>query len=197
MSRYEKRKQETKQKIADAALTLFTAHGFDQTTMDQIAEKANVAKGTLFNHFASKNALLTHFGEIRVQLIKSAIEHSVQNVDGVVNKLFAIFDALAKVNEEDKPYGQLVIQDFMQRYTSGDRRNYNEASAVIRVIIEQGIDSGELRNDLDAQQTAALLGGVFFHTTIDWIRGNFSQPLRDSFRRQLDIVLKGIQAVVC
>ncbi|WP_237179073.1 TetR/AcrR family transcriptional regulator [Paenibacillus sp. MMS18-CY102] len=193
MSRYEKRKQETKQKIADAALSLFTEHGFDQTTMEQIAEKADVAKGTLFNHFASKNALLSHFGEIRVQLIKTAVEQSVQGIDGVVNKLYAIFDALADVNEEDKPYGLLVVQDFMLRYTGGERRNYNEASAVIRAVIEQGIASGELRGDVDAQQAAALLGGVFFHTTVDWIRGNFSPPLREAFRGQLDIVFRGIQ----
>ncbi|WP_246027761.1 TetR/AcrR family transcriptional regulator [Paenibacillus xylaniclasticus] len=194
MSRYEKRKIQTKQKIVEAAYALFTEVGFEQATMEQIAEKADVAKGTLFNHFANKNALLAHFGEKRVKLIKEAIEQRISEADGAVNKLYAIFDAMADVHEEDRLYVSLFMHEFMYRYTFGERKNYNEAMAAIEEVIKNGIASGELRSDLNSVQTVSLLFAIYFHTTIDWIRDGDTYSPKESFRAQLEIVLRGICA---
>ena len=51
--------------IVQAAVAQFRAHGYEATSMDQVAAAAEVSKRTLYNHFASKEAL---FGEILVQL---------------------------------------------------------------------------------------------------------------------------------
>ena len=48
----------TKDRILDAALTEFGAQGYFRTTMDRLAEKSGVAKGTLYWHFKSKEGLL-------------------------------------------------------------------------------------------------------------------------------------------
>src|ERR1700730_12899513 len=57
----ERNRQRTFQQIIDAAFTLFRTLGYDQTTMDAIAEKAEVSRGTLFNYFPTKQALLIPF----------------------------------------------------------------------------------------------------------------------------------------
>lgn len=44
--------------MVDVAIELFIAHGYDQTTMEQIAEKAEVAPSTLYRYFASKDLLV-------------------------------------------------------------------------------------------------------------------------------------------
>jgi len=44
--------------MIDEALTLFTAHGYDETTMEQVAEAAEVAPSTLYRYFPSKDLLL-------------------------------------------------------------------------------------------------------------------------------------------
>jgi AcrR family transcriptional regulator len=48
----------TRELIVDVAIELFIAHGYDQTTMEQIAEKAEVAPSTLYRYFASKDLLV-------------------------------------------------------------------------------------------------------------------------------------------
>jgi AcrR family transcriptional regulator len=48
----------TRQAIADAALRLFTQHGFDQVTVDQIAAAAEVSEKTVYNHFGGKAELV-------------------------------------------------------------------------------------------------------------------------------------------
>jgi AcrR family transcriptional regulator len=53
-----RKRQQTRQRIADAGLRLFLKHGFEATTLDAIAEAAGIARRTFFHYFDSKEALL-------------------------------------------------------------------------------------------------------------------------------------------
>ncbi len=57
-SRRERKKEATRKRIVDAATRLFAEHGFDAPTVDEIAEVADVAKGTIYNYFGTKEELL-------------------------------------------------------------------------------------------------------------------------------------------
>jgi AcrR family transcriptional regulator len=56
--RRERKKSKTRAAIARAARALMVRRGFEATTMESVAERADVSVGTLYNHFASKRALL-------------------------------------------------------------------------------------------------------------------------------------------
>ena len=58
LGRRERRKLEVRNRIYNAARELFAKQGFDATPVDEIAELADVAPATFFNHFHSKHALL-------------------------------------------------------------------------------------------------------------------------------------------
>lgn len=53
-------KEETRERILQAAMTLFADEGYDQITTKQIAERAGVSEITLFRHFKKKRYLLEH-----------------------------------------------------------------------------------------------------------------------------------------
>ena len=54
----EKKAARTRQQIVDAALDLFLAHGFEQTTMEEIAERAEIGSSTLYRYFPSKDLVI-------------------------------------------------------------------------------------------------------------------------------------------
>jgi AcrR family transcriptional regulator len=71
-----------KQAILDTALNLFVTQGFHATTTAAIARQADVATGTLFHHFASKDALLQHlFLSIKQEFADAIIASSDSSED--------------------------------------------------------------------------------------------------------------------
>jgi AcrR family transcriptional regulator len=54
----DRKKQQTRQLIAETALRLFARSGFDSVTVSQIARAANVSEGTFFNYFPTKESLV-------------------------------------------------------------------------------------------------------------------------------------------
>src|SRR5277367_1420353 len=73
-SRRERRGQETRQRIFQEALRLFSERGFHNVTVEQITEAADVGKGTFFNYFPSKEHLFMAFGEMQHAKIRAAVE---------------------------------------------------------------------------------------------------------------------------
>jgi AcrR family transcriptional regulator len=58
MNRRERKKEETRKNIITSALELFKEKGFQETLVEEISEKADVSKGTLYNYFSDKESIL-------------------------------------------------------------------------------------------------------------------------------------------
>jgi AcrR family transcriptional regulator len=58
LGRRERKKRETREHIAEAALALFAARGFERVTVAEVARRADVAPATVFNHFPTKEDLV-------------------------------------------------------------------------------------------------------------------------------------------
>ena len=69
----ERKKRRTRQAIAEAAMELFKAHGFDAVTVADVARAAEVSEKTVFNYFPAKEDLVMHGGEERRAAVIDAI----------------------------------------------------------------------------------------------------------------------------
>ncbi|PKF31816.1 TetR/AcrR family transcriptional regulator [Acinetobacter proteolyticus] len=82
-----------KQKILDAASTLFYNDGISNTGINSITEKANVAKMSLYNNFATKSDLITCYIEARHQEWLDLYEKRKVQIQTPIDGILAIFDA--------------------------------------------------------------------------------------------------------
>jgi AcrR family transcriptional regulator len=75
--RRERKKAATRQAIADAALALFLERGYDQVSIREIADAADVSTTTLFKHFSGKEALVfDEDAQIEAQLVAAVRERA-------------------------------------------------------------------------------------------------------------------------
>jgi AcrR family transcriptional regulator len=72
-NRMQKRAKRTRKKLKKAALDVFSEKSVDAATVQEITEKADLGKGTLYQHFADKE-------EIVVTLVEEAVEHLVEHL---------------------------------------------------------------------------------------------------------------------
>jgi len=72
-NRMQKRAKRTRKKLKKAALDVFSEKSIDATTVEEITEKADLGKGTLYQHFEDKE-------EIVITLVEEAIEHLIKRI---------------------------------------------------------------------------------------------------------------------
>jgi len=91
------RREATRQKLYEAAVTLIAEQGFSATTVDEIAERAGVAKGTVYYNFASKSVLfeelLRHGVGLLTASLREAAEHTARDGGSKVDALDAMIRA--------------------------------------------------------------------------------------------------------
>ena len=88
------KKEDVRRRILEAALTLFQRNGFDETTTKQIARRARIAEGTLFNYFPIKDDIALYFLEREVEHAIAAVRGDRRLVKAPLEeKLFALVQA--------------------------------------------------------------------------------------------------------
>jgi AcrR family transcriptional regulator len=71
----ERKKQQTRETIVRVALELFAEHGYDETTLAEIADAADVSPRTIFSYFDSKEEILFCEESSSLEEVKAALEH--------------------------------------------------------------------------------------------------------------------------
>src|SRR5688572_6365798 len=83
---------QTRQRILDAAYGVFWSHGFVRASVDDIAERAQITKRTLYQHFRSKDDLieivLTHASELALERLHHISERLPADHRGMIDSIF-------------------------------------------------------------------------------------------------------------
>jgi TetR/AcrR family transcriptional regulator, cholesterol catabolism regulator len=202
LSRRERKKEETRHRIFHAAIELFRERGFEQTTVDEITEKADVAKGTFFNYFPRKDAVLGFLSETRLLVVEENSETILAEDRPVREKLLDVYSTAASAYEEDRELSRFVLIELMARaFTPSEEVAVRWHQQIVRMI-RQGQENGELRSDVDALRIEAMLTGLYYATLYEWVCRAPSSgvpctppgclPLLEELHARLTLAMEGI-----
>lgn len=163
-SRREAHKASTKRVVLDAGYALFEERGYEQTTMRAIAERAGVALGTIFIHFADKRGLLvaafeTDLGQIIEDAFVTLPPTDVRRqLLHVARRLYAFYGRrprLARV---------LVQQGLFAEGEGGSRLSGQVHGFLGRIasLFEAATARGEVRRDVPASDAALCFWADYF-----------------------------------
>jgi len=200
LGRRERKKLETRSRIADAAFALFVEKGYEATTVEEIAERADVAKGTVFNYFPHKRAFLAALAEEWLSQITGKLGPATSWKGSPRDQLKRVCRLTAQFSADHRELARLVIFEAMREVHAGMREERPPLNAplmsiesVAHLVVARGQASGEIRADVDTSVASSLIGAAVFDTLIRWlVRGGSEKHMQDSIAAKLDIIFAGL-----
>ena len=192
----------TRETLLKTALSVFSANGYSATTLEDIAREAGLTRGAIYWHFGSKaelyNTLLQQFSARGAIIAEQAIAEGGSVLE-VLRRVFVRQMVLVEEDEEVRAVVELALSkmELSPELESGRQQQIRSGKQLIAQIadaVQQGIERGELRADLDAADIArAFL--AFQNGAIQlWLAAPEAFSLKASAEAFADILMTGIRA---
>lgn len=136
----------TRDRLARAALELFTTRGYHETTTPLIAARAGVAEGTIYRHFASKDELLNEVYRAGVRLFSAALKDSDARM-GCRARLEGVARCWREIAAREPALVRLVFSDGVAgRVDERSRAARRDLHAELEKIVAAGKAAGAVRH---------------------------------------------------
>lgn len=203
-ARKEREKQRRREEILAAARELFYEKGYQLTTVEEIAEAAEISKGTVYLYFGSKDELyvsviLEGFGELEKRLV-SAVESGASVIEKIT-VIFSIFIDHCLNHREYFRLTQYFLSESVRENLPLEMRETIDSHSrdlleVASRVVRQGIEEGVFREDLDPY-AASIIGWRTLTGLLDLIifRGPGAEEGDGSelFGAAMDLFMRGAQ----
>jgi len=185
-----RRREDTRQRLYEAAVELIAEQGFSATTVDDIALRAGVAKGTVYYNFKSKADLFEELLRHGIGLLTDAFRAAVAGRPPR-EAVAALVRAELEYIQRYRAFAQLLLSEMWR--TNRDWQQTlillrEQAIEVIATTLQAGVDSGDLPAELDVRVSASALFGVGLVVAVDWLVFMPERPIEDVEESLLAIV---------
>jgi len=194
IGRAERNKRDKRERLIRAARELFQTKGFAATTTSEIAELADVAKGTLFFHAKSKEALLVMMFQ---EEVGDAIKRAFAKVPDApfIDQLVHVFGVMLRQNQRDLALARIFVKElaFVRGRRHGVDVVMESLFGKLSGLIERAKDRGEVAKNVDAALLAYNLFALYFVFLMLWLGSGARAPeeRRPALRQMLELQLAG------
>lgn len=206
--RRERRRQETRERLFEAAFRLFSEREFDAVTVEAITEAADVGKGTFFNYFANKEAVIGYFFEYKTaRLLEAARRVNSNELQGVPDpyteglpggpiwkKMLRAFSLCSDNPKDNRRMTRTLLSLVLTNPEV--RRSYEtmmgEIGNLIRGFIEEAQQTREIRNDLTAEQIVRHLHMVHLGAVSYWAYSETAESIEAMVHRSYHLLWEGV-----
>src|SRR5512141_2599991 len=182
----QQRSEETKTKILDSAIKLFSTRGFSAASVDDICEEAGISKGAFYHHFESKQALFLALLDSWLQAIDGAIEASKdKTAPETFMQMTEAFPYLFETANDGLP---MFLEFAMQ--ASRDKKIWEASIAPYRryhkrftSLIKKGVEEGsfvEVDPELTSRMIVATAMGLLLQSLLDPKGAKWEKVARES-----------------
>jgi AcrR family transcriptional regulator len=165
--RKEREKQQRRTDIIDAAEKVFASKGIDATTMDEVAELAELSKGTLYLYFKTKDELYFGVATRGFRVLSGLFDQAVTRASTGIEKIREMGQAYLAFSRDHPHYYAAVTYygdsdiDWDDNHSSPNGMECHEQGtrtlAYLEQAIEAGMADGSLRKDLNPTLTSLWL----------------------------------------
>lgn len=194
--RVQRRQQETKERIFRVAMELFQKQGFDNTTVSDITDAADIGKGTFFTYFPTKEAIFGHIGAVLTESMAETVAASLKASMPASAILAQILAGTAVWHEANRSLSaQALMASLRTSYVmETDRPNQRRMLQILSDVIRVGQERGEFKPDVRPEDAATVISGIYFFVLLAWFREPEPGPVGPRLQSALRLLIDGLQA---
>lgn len=164
------RKEKRKEKNFRAAVCCFNKKGYYETTIDAIASKAKVSKGSIYYYFKSKKELFLELFHYRVNKYFNQLKNYIKEEKSPDIRLRMFINKSSQFLKENEDFFRFCLEFLAMGAREPAIRNvmtifYKDSIDTFKQLLEEGVESGkfkDLGSDRVARTIYFLFMGVFF-----------------------------------
>jgi AcrR family transcriptional regulator len=167
-NRRERRKLELRARMLEAAIELFRNQGIEVTTVQEICDRADVARKTFFNHFSTKQRLLHAITEERVAEMLGHLDEAAKGAVPTRVRLATYFEQVGQHAIDAPPMASELLNETIH---VANRRGSVEASrfrAGFERLVQACIDVGDVASCHDAETLGDMVMGAYYALVMNW-----------------------------
>ncbi|MDL9938832.1 TetR/AcrR family transcriptional regulator [Gordonia sp. ABSL1-1] len=184
-SRVSRRRDRRKAEIVLTATGLLAEHGYQGMSLEDVAERTDIAKATLYHYFVSKDALVAAVLEALTVAINTRLEARLDQVreQPYTEQLTALIGEQVRILTVESPEVAMVFSwprrwpEGFDEIIKGSRRRHD---AIFREVVVAGLAAGEF-DCPDADVALQCLHGVLNQSSL-WLRPNLSEQRSEELR---------------
>ncbi len=192
--------EEKRNRIYDAAALEFAREGYEKANIKNIADRAGVSKGSLYDYFDSKE-------ELYLDVCTHGISLSRRNIDSIIDDGKDFFSQIGDIFHQGlafvvkyPQYAQLYVnisssgmEQFADKLTLAVEKH---TADYYKSAIRRGIDEGFIRPDLDVDMSAFLINSMYVMMIISVVSRHYRIRLGEYLSLTDDRVEEGIRSKI-
>jgi TetR/AcrR family fatty acid metabolism transcriptional regulator len=182
--------------VQEAAKAVFAEKGFDKSTTLEIANRAGVAEGTIYEYSKNKQDLLFSIPREKFQSYRHQMEEAYRSTDPLIQLRQMMWSHFC-IFLSDRRFLLVYLNDVKlnkQFYTSGSYPQLLQYLDILYEILDRGKQKGVFKQTLNNRIYRNLFVGAFTHMAIRWfIHGNLSPlAVMEEFTQSCDLLCRAI-----
>lgn len=179
-----------------AAAKIFAQKGFHRTKMEEIAQEANVGKGTIYEYFSGKQQLFIEMFRVGRQYYHDTMARELEHETELYDQLKKAANLHLKFMHVHKDIAKIMMQEFLQLGVEMHEevlQAHEQEVEVLEGIFWQGVQSGIFR-PIDTRLVSQVFYGSVHAMGAPMIIHGEERDLESISRGIVDIFLKGIRS---
>jgi TetR/AcrR family transcriptional regulator, fatty acid metabolism regulator protein len=184
-----------RQTIIQAAIEVFGKNSFQNSNISEIAQRANVAEGTIYQYFKNKEDLFFSIPVEKTKEFCRELDLHLEGISGAFNKIKKFIWYYLYFFRMNPEYGRILLLEMRVSKSFIRTRTYNSfrksASRILK-IIREGQEEGVVRKDINIYILRQLILGILEHMVTRWLLKGEKYDLLENFNGVSDLVIHGI-----
>jgi AcrR family transcriptional regulator len=193
-------KLRTRQKVLEAARTLFTERGYATATIRDIAREAELSTGAVFANFEDKHDLFEAILSEDLEVIAERMRAAASETAGqpVEARLLALYSAGYGYYQDNMPLAQATLAHTWNRPLNAELRARTVVKGLIAIagdVLRDAANGGELRGEFDVRLISEMIWDSYISNFRRAIYDNWSlETLQARLAEQIGVILAGIKS---